>query len=311
MRDHSKRLAASCMGAACMALTGCSLALSPLANRSAAFGNAASQVVRDSSAAYDTVERTTYNASVSSLVLDFDTSGFDRDKIMPFLPPHDLAVRQMVLKGLQAYADDLAEIGGDRAFSPLNQQTMALSQNLESLSANGEIQKLAPQASAEEAKGLATAVDALGKVLIERKRRKELPRIIKNMQPVLEELCRLLELDLGNRPVDGRGGSGLRDQLWNEYDDLIDNQADYIRDNKAKLSPSERAAEITKLPQLVEQQRAADGALASTQAALRDLVETHRALLLPPQTGTFRSRCKELVQDGQQISQFYGSLTSK
>jgi hypothetical protein len=311
MHACSKRLAALCVGFSSITLTGCALTLSPLANRSAAFGDAASHVVRDSSLAYDTVERTTYNASVSFLILDFDKSGFHRDKIKPFLPPHDLAVRLAVLQGLQAYADDLADVAGDGAFTPLDQQAIALSQNLESLSANGELQKLAPHASEAEVKGLATAVDTLGKVLIERKRRKELPSIIKKMQPVLEDLCRLLELDLGNRSVNGIGGSGLRDQLWNEYDNLIDNQADYIRDNKEKLSPSEKAAEIAKLPRLVEQQQAADGALAGTQAALRDLVETHRALLMSAKAGTFRDRFKELVQDGQQINQFYGSLNSK
>lgn len=311
MHAYSKRLMASCVGAVCITLTGCSLTLSPLANRSAAFGNAASHVVRDSSLAYDTVERTTYNANVSFLVLDFDTSGFHREKIKPFLPPHDLAVRLTVLRGLQAYADDLAEIAGNGSFVPLDQQATALSQNLESLSANGELGKLAPHASEAEAKGLATAVDTLGKVLIERKRRKELPSIIKKMQPVLEDLCHLLELDLGNRSIDGIGGSGLRDQLWNEYDNLIGNQANYIRDNKEKLSPSEKAVEVSKLPQLVQQQQDADAALAGTQAALRDLVETHRALLMTPQVGTFRDRLKELVQDGQQISQFYSSLNSK
>lgn len=300
-----------CIAVGCVALTGCSLTLSPLAQRSASFGNAASAVVKDSSNAYDTVERTTYNASVSSLVLDFDTSGFDREKIQPFLPPHDLAIRKTILQGLQAYADDLAEVAGDRAFSLLDQQVSALSQNLGTLSTNGSLLKVAPQASEAEVRGLATAVDVLAKVLIERKRRKQLPDIIQKMQPVLEKLCLLLELDLGNRPINGAGGSGLRDQLWNEYDDLIDNQADYIRENKTQLAPQDKATAIAKLPRMVEQQRAADGALASTQNALRDLVETHRALLLPQQAGTFRARLNEMIQDGQQIAQFYGSLNTK
>src|SRR6266852_5155781 len=107
----------------CVTLCGCSL--SPLAKRSAAFGNTASLVVRDSSNAYDAVERATYNAGVSSLVLNFDHSGFDRTKIKPFLPAHDLEVRQDVLLGLQAYAGDLARVAGDQAFVPLDEQTSA------------------------------------------------------------------------------------------------------------------------------------------------------------------------------------------
>lgn len=295
----------------CLALGGCSLSLSPLAKRSAAFGDAASRVVTESSKAYDTVERTTYHANVSTLVLDFDESGFDRSKIKPFLPARDLQVREDVLGGLQTYANDLSQIAGDQAFAPLDQQASALSAALVTLSSNGELQKLAPGASDTEAKGLATAVDTLGKMLIERKRRKELPSIIRKMQPVLEQLCGLLEQDIGDKPTDGRDGHGLRNQLWNEYDDLIGNQTDYISENKARFTPAEKATEIVRLPQLVTEQQDADAALASTKAALRQLVETHHALLLPQQSGTFHQRLSELVQDGQQIGQFYSSLNSK
>lgn len=295
----------------CVALTGCSLSLSPLAKRSAAFGGAASHVVRGSSNAYDTVERVTYKASVSSLVLDFDQSGFDRNKITPFLSAQDLQIRLDILRGLRAYAGNLAQIAGEKSFEPLDKQTSALSGALVTLSSNGELQKLAPGVSDSEAKGLGTAVDTLAKVLIERKRRKELPSIIRKMQPVLEQICNLLEQDLGDRPRDSKGGHGLRDQLWNQYDGLIGNQTDYIRDNKGHFTPAERAAEIAKLPQLVAQQQDADAALANTQRGLRDLVETHRALLLPQQSGTFASRYNDLVEDGEQIGQFYNSLNSR
>ena len=285
--------------------------LSSLAKRSAAFGDAASVVLRDSSNAYDTVERATYNASVSSLILDFDKSGFDRSKIKPFLPAKDLEVRQGLLRGLQAYADTLAEVAGNKSFASLDEQSTALSGALVSLAANGELQKLTHGANADESKGLATAVDTLARVLIERRRRTELPGIISKMQPVLERLCDLLDKDLGNKPTNGTGGNGLRDQLWNMYDELIDNQADYIAENGSRLSPAEKATEISKLPKLVAEQQTADAALARTQFALRDLVKTHRALLMPEQNHTFQDRFNELVEDGQQIGAFYSGLTSK
>jgi hypothetical protein len=295
----------------CVSLSGCSLMFSPLAKRSAAFGNAASAVLRDSSNAYDTVERTTYNASVSSLVLDFDKSGFDRNKIKSFLPAKDLEVRQNLLRGLQAYSDNLAEVAGDKSFTSLDKQSTTLSAALVSLAANGELQKLIPGASADESKGLATAIDTLARVLIERKRRKELPGIISKMQPVLEQICDLLDKDLGNKPTNRTGGSGLRDQLWNMYDQLIDNQVDYIAKNGSRLSPAEKATEISKLPQLVAEQQSADAALAHTQLALRDLVKTHRALLMSEGNGAFQDRFNELVEDGQQIGAFYSGLSSK
>ena len=297
--------------ATCVTLGGCSLALSPLSKRSAAFGNAASVVIRDSSKAYDSVERVSYNAGVSSLILDFDKSGFDRNKIKPFLPAKDLRVRQDILRGLRKYADTLAEVAGEKSFTPLDKQATELSGSLVGLAKNDDLQKLVPGASTDEAKGVATAIDTLAKVLIETKRRRELPGIITKMQPVIEELCNLLDQDLGDKPANGKGGHGLRDQLWNLYDNLIDNQTDYIAKNKGQLSPTEKATEIAKLPKLVAQQQAADAALASTQAALRDLVKTHRALLAPEQSGTFQDRLNELVEDGEQINKFYSGLDTK
>jgi hypothetical protein len=290
-------------------LSGCTF--SPLAKKSAAFGSAASIVVRGSSNAYDTVQRATYDAGVSSLVLDFDHSGFDRTKIKPFLPEHDLQVRQQVLRGLQQYADDLADVASDHAFASVDQESVVLSQQLVTISSNADFKKIVPGVSDTEAKGLATAIDTLAKVLVERKRRKELPKIITKMQPVLDQICNLFDQDIGSKPINGRGGHGLRDQLWDEYDLLIGNQTDYISANKTRFTPSEKATEIAKLPDLVAKQQAADAALATTQTALRSLVATHRALLTPEQASTFKDRLQTLIADGQQIAAFYNKLQSK
>lgn len=307
LTKHTALIALSCV----VVTTGCSLSLSPLSKRSAAFGNTASIVVRDTSMAYQTVQDTTYQAQVSSLVLNFDREGFVRKRIKPFLPSQDLEIRLTLLQGLQEYADQLASTSSEKAFAPLDQQTAELAQGLRTLSSNDALQKLAPAASDTEIKGFATAVDLLGRVLIERKRRKELPHIIREMQPALEQLSALLIHDLGTPPQDGQPGSGLRDALWRKYDDLISNQEDFISNGGKQFTPSERAVEIAKLPQLVAQQRAADDALARTQTTLRDLVATHRALLDPGQAGTFKTRLGELVEDGQQIASFYSTVKSR
>jgi hypothetical protein len=302
-----------CIGASSLvvAMCGCSLYFSPLAKQTAAFGNAAAVVVRDSSDAYDTVERVTYDAGVSSLVLDFDSKGFNRKRFKPFLPEHDLEVRKTLLAALSTYAQNLADIAGDQAFGPLDEQTKSLSDSLVTLSGNGELKKIAPSLNESEAKGLAAAVDTLAKVLIEHKRRRQLPATLHKMQPVIEQVCSLLAEDIGNPHIDGRRGRGLRDQLWNEYDMLIDNQTDFISGYSNKFTPEEKAAEIAKLPKLVVEQQSADAALASTQSALRDLVEAHKALLTSKQTGTFHERLDELIKDGQNINAFYSSLNSK
>jgi hypothetical protein len=297
---------------AAISFTGC--AFSPLAKKSAAFGNAASAVVRNTSTGYDTIQRTTIDVGVSSLVLDFDKSGFDRDKIKPFIPEHDLEIRQQVLRGLQKYSDDLADTASDHAFASIDDQSQALSKQLTALSTNSDLKKIAPTVTVNdsEAKGLATAVETLARVLVERKRRKELPKIIAKMQPVLEQICHLLDEDIGNKPVNGQGGNGLRGQLWDEYDAMIVNQITYIRKNSDKLGPAEKKAEISKLPELVQEQQAGDAALATTQKALRDLPNTHKALLAPDKSdNTFKERLQVLIADGQQIGSLYSKLQSK
>jgi hypothetical protein len=309
--QNSKRVLFLVTFCCLMLLSGC--AFSPLAKKSAAFGNAASAVVRNTSTGYDTIQRTTIDVGVSSLVLDFDKSGFDRDKIKPFIPEHDLEIRQQVLQGLQKYSDDLADTASDHAFSSIDDQSQALSKQLTALSTNADLKKIAPHVTVNdsEAKGLATAVDVLGRVLVEQKRRKELPKIIAKMQPVLEQICHLLDEDIGNKPVNGVAGIGLRDQLWDEYDALIRNQITYIRSNSDKLSPAEKKAEISKLPELAQQQLDADAALVATQKALRDLPNAHKALLASDKDNTFKERLQVLIADGQQIGSFYSKLQSK
>ena len=291
-------------------LTGCSLSLSPLSKRSAAFGNSAALAVKNSSDAYQKVESTRYQAQVATLVLNFDRDGFDASKITPFLTPHDLEVRQTILKGLGDYADQLADVAGGKAFDSLNTQSAALSNSLSTLSKNDELQKLAPASSDSEVKGLATAINVLGRVLIERKRRKELPRIISEMQPVLDQITALLIADIGDRPHDGKAGRGLRAQLWRQYDSLIGAQEDFIANNAKTLTPGDKRTEVAKLPQLFLQQQAADDTFARTETTLRDMDLAHKALLEPEQTGTFKTRLSELVEDGQQVASFYTSLNA-
>jgi len=292
-----------------VALSSC--ALSPLAKRSAAFGNAATVVVRDSSNAYDTVERVTYQTGVSFLVLDFDRSGFDRSKIKPFLSIHDLESRQRLLRGLQVYAEGLADVAGTSALVTVDDHSKTLSEALVKLSDNAELKSVFPAANESTVKGIATAIDTLAKILIERKRRKELPNIVGKMETVLERLCGLFDEDIGTRPENGHSGRGLRNQLWNEYDNLIGNQTDYIAISNSRLTPAEKASEIAKLPQLVSQQQSADAALAATQRALRQLVITHRALVQSTDDSSFRSRLYELIGDGEEIAAFYSSLQTK
>ena len=280
-----------------------------MAKSTASFGTAASLIVRNSSSAYDTVEKASYTAQVSSLILDFDRTGFHADQIKPVMSPEDMAVRRTLLQGLQRYAEMLEEISGNHASDELNTQVAGLGQQLLSLSNTSAVQKMAPHATATELTAFTTGIDALGQFLIERKRRRALPGIMREMQGPMEQICALLNMDLGMRPdSDGNGENGLRGQLWTEYTTLIDNQREFIRRGKI-VSPAERAAEIAKLPFLASQQRAADSALATVQAALGDMAAAHRALQKAPQgSGSFAGHVGDMIEDGRRIGEFYNSL---
>jgi hypothetical protein len=282
-----------------------------LTTRVSAFGNAASRVAKDSSASYDTIEKTVYNAEVSTLVLDFDTKGFDPSRIKPFLSGDDLAARHSLLRALRHYAALLQDVAGKAPIDQLNTAAASLGQELHSLAASAALSKI--KASDDEVKGLATAIDAFGQLAVERKRQKSLPPILTVMQNVIDRICALLDADLGNAPnAEGTGGRGLRLQLWDEYDRLIVNQKTWLDRNKTTLPPSEKAAEISKLPALVKGQRAADDTLVATQSALKHLAKTHRALLMEPKDGTsFFAYIAEMKDDAERIAGFYNSLDFK
>jgi hypothetical protein len=299
--------------AACAAAAVTCCGVAPLATRATRFGAAASAVAKDSSAAYDTVEKAVFDAQVSAVVLDFDSKGFDPGKIKPFLSGEDLEARHVLLRALKRYADSLQDVAGKRAAGELDAEVSGLGQQLKDLSGNAALQKIGGTAADAEIKGLTAAVDALGNFALERRRREGLRPILTRMQEVIDRICALLDADLGSRPnAEGVGGRGLRGQLWIEYDQLIGNQRAFILRNEASLTPPAKAAELAKLPELAKHQRTGDEALAATQTALSHLAKTHRALLMDAEKrASFAASVAELRDDSERIADFYKDLSFK
>ena len=152
-----------------------------------------------------------------------------------------------------------------------------------------------------------TAVDTLGRVLIEHKTAKALPGILTQMQKPVDEICQLLEDDIGTPE-----GDGLRNQLKNDYDGLIAEQRTYIYANEAKMTPDEKRTEIKMLPQFVKAEQQDDATLAQTQSALKALVATNDALATTKsskQAPAFRALLANLVAEGQQIGSVYEAVS--
>ena len=287
----------------CLSLAGCSL--SPLARRTSQFASAATVTAAETGNAYQLVENTYREAQIARQVATYDESGFDITRVKTFLSPHDLEVRKQILDGLEDYAELLAAVSGDQPLTEVDTSSKALGASLQTLSAND---LLGAKLTTTDANVAATAIDALGRALVERKRRRELPGILEQMRQPVETICTLLQEDIGD-PARG----GLRNELHVNYLDLMREQKNYIAENEKKLSPAEKREEIRALPKLARAEVAGDRALAATQRALRQLARTHTALgvtAAQKDSPAFHLQMAELTASAQQLKDFYSSLPS-
>ncbi len=296
----------------CVALCVLSLAsgcaLSPLAKRASAFSGAASAATIQVKNGYQVVEQSYYDVQVANLEKTFDTQGFEPANIQPFLPDNDMKVRTQLLDGLGQYATLLAAVTGNEAVAALDKQSESVGKNLQSLSKDSGVSTLAKN-STVAAGVAAAAIDALGRMLMERKTAKELPSILDSMKTPVDQICQLLEDDIGD-PQTG----GLRNQLKIDYDQLIKDQVAWIYANEKSMSPDEKEAAIARLPQLAATEKQGDEALAQTQDALKKLATTHDALVDTKKSKdapAFQSLLSQLVAQGQQLGAVYSAVGKK
>lgn len=295
-------------GAVCVLTMVSGCGLSPLGKRATAFSTAASATTLQVKNGYQVVEESYYDVQVDNLVKNFDTEGFKTDNIKPFLTADDMKARTQLLEGLQQYATLLAAMSGNEAVAALDKQSEAVGKDLESLSKDSGFKSVAKNSTIEGGVA-AAAVDALGRELMARKTARELPSILDEMQKPVDQICQLLEEDIGD-PQTG----GLRNQLKNDYDQLIADQRAFIYANEKAMSPDEKRAAIATLPQLWIAEKQNDAALAQTQEALKKLATTHDALADTKKSKdapAFESLVSQLAAQGQQLSDVYSAATKK
>jgi hypothetical protein len=122
-------------------------------------------------------------------------------------------------------------------------------------------------------------VSALGAVLINHERSHALPGILDKMNGPIQDICKILENDIGKV-----GKPGLASALHRDYDDQI-------------------AA-----------QQQSDAALASTAKALTSLAAAHAALMATKgqkDSPAFKMELSQLVTNVQTFNSFYLSLNKK
>ena len=275
------------------------------------FSLGATSVANQTRNSYQVVQDEYLKAQTYRIIADYDRQGFQPALLKPFLPAEALQVRIDVLQGLSAYAQGLASMASDSQIKQFDAETQKLGQQLISLDKEKPIKGTG--ISDDEMAAFATAVDAMGRMFIEYKRKEALKQVIKSHDDDVQKICHLFSREIGgSSPADGVPPRGLRNQLWNEYTQVLTNYDWFVGKNKARLSPTEEFAAISQLASMLEQQATADALLAATSGALDQLAKTHSNLseAFETQNGGLNAMIAQLRADAKNIEDFYSGLTS-
>jgi hypothetical protein len=289
------------------ALIGC---ISPAVHKTVPqFANAVTLATENSKAAFEIVDQKYVEVNTAKLVVDYDTSGFNPKNVHHLLPEQELQVRLEMLNALQEYASTLSDVSSDSKLQEFDETTKAFGTELQKMTSSDEFKKLTTNAHFDP-NIAATAVNGLGTWFIERKRQKELPHLISDMQGTVKNVAELLQQDIGEKPDQrGEGGKGLRAELWNAYIGAMREQVAFIDHNSPWHDPIAKAQEIRKLVQMADEREKADNLLRQTTESLSGLVSAHRELLKAVQTKQdLHADLSALIAEGQRIKSFYDAL---
>ncbi|KKO18528.1 MAG: hypothetical protein DCC43_15990 [Candidatus Brocadia sp.] len=282
--------------------------------RIAAFSTALSIATTNTTEAFETVDQKFYRTKVALLVNNYDEKGFNPNTEMHFLTGQDLAVREQLFKGLQRYAQKLADIMSDAQLKEFDAETKAFGKSLQKLSENDAFKNINSGASKANIDAFVTAVDVVGRFFIDYKRERGVREIVADMKQPIENICNTLISDIG-QPMDktGAGGFGLRNQSWIQYDVMLKEHISFIDRNKDKFDPVTKAEAIAKLPAIVEEQSKADLTLKATQDTLKKLRMTHDELVkaFDKTCPTLENLIAELIDEGKRVGKFYKSLAKE
>jgi hypothetical protein len=286
-----------------LSLTGCSL--SPLARNTAQFSTATSAVVENTRNAYRAAVRLNEDAQYSLLVARYDTDRpMDPHSIRPLINEKGLEARTEVLDGLRVYAQTIADLSSGVSSPKLNDAAAACGANLKSLGdALSSDTPIGIKISETEANAASTALKALGDFLVNREIKESVPKVIRNMDPNVDALTRLLSSDI----------DVLRDQSGRDYEQILAQQDQFIRHAGSSLAPVERRREIQRLPRILSDKKATEDMLSDLQVSLQKLAVTHHALAAAATSkndASLQARIADLRASAEGLANFYESLSS-
>lgn len=285
--------------------------LSPYAKHAQAFSTATDIVVDSSEDAYRGAIKLRSDEQITAAIFDYDKnpawSPYTDPK--PLLTPDQLQARVAVLDGLKAYAATLVELSSkpsgkdeaalENAAAGVGTNLMSLNQSVATTFSTAVPN--APMMSTAQSNAVSTAILGLADYLRARKVKNSVPRVTQEMNPHVQELCKVLVDDI----------KILRRQADVDYQMLAVQLDQSIRHEGNANSPYERRQEVGTLVKIAEQQRANDELLAKLQNTLRSLALTHQALAAAAQGNSaesIQSKIADLAAAGHDLGTFYKSL---
>ncbi len=318
MANRTLRYSLAALIYASLLLTGC---VKQIRSTVPDFAQAVELTSTNVQAAFDTVNGKYNDAEAIHYAVTYDGQTDPRRISTNWLQPDSMKVRRQVLQGLKQYASALNSLTGSNNADSLSKASTAIGTSLQSLSKSPEFSKFTKDLPSETSNIAATAVNALGTWLIEAKLKKDLPPLIEKMDPNIQTICKMLVQDIGTvdaNETNPTGGSGLRQVLWIQYNRIIDAQNQYILHNQCSkegpvncFGPDARMVEIRKLPDLVQQQSAADQTLQQVQATIKQLGQAHTELVKAAETKqSLTADLSDLLAEAQVLNTYYNSLSS-
>jgi hypothetical protein len=287
-----------------------------------AFAQAAELTSTNVQAAFQTVNSTYNEAQTFHYAVTYNGQVDPSSILTGWFSAGSMNVRLQMLQGLKQYASELNSLTGSNDVHSLNKASSAVGASLTALVKADEFKSFASKLPSGVSDQAATAVNAIGNWLIEAKLAKDLPSLIEKMDPNIQAICTLLYEDIGSvdtDPAHPSRGSGLRQQLWNDYNEIIVSQNQYILHGQCNgangpincFSPDARLAEIEKLPALVQQRNAAEQTLLQVQVTIKQLAQAHTELVKAAQSKQHMTAdLEDLIAEAQRLSTYYNSLAS-
>src|ERR1035437_7552809 len=301
------RALAACALSVCFLLAACSL--TPISKHTAAFSTVSNQVITTSEDAYRAAIDLHDREEVSKGVLLIqENKPWDYDQITPLLSPEALQTRVRILDALKAYSQSLTEVTAGLASPALTTAATATGTNLKNIgttiSTEPGLKASGFAITPQEANLVSAATLAIGEYLVSKKVNAALPAITAQMDPHVEQLCKLLNDDIVI----------LRRQSKNDYEGLSRQEWTFIQSNKDKLNPIQLRDEVQKLPTYRKNEQSTDALLAGLHSSLEQLALTHHALAAAAQDNnpeTLTAKLGELLAAGNDLKTYYKSLPTQ